>query len=117
MDECASSETNDCSSEAQCTNLLGSFSCRCREGTRDSWIGDLSRSGRQCEVCPAAQHCSNRGTCSFRVNDGQPICSCHSGYYGNQCEVDAEVLGVAVGASLAAIIIIGLTLVCLCMWR
>jgi hypothetical protein len=45
------------------------------------------------------------------------VYSCSSNYYGSQCEVDGEVLGVAVGASVAAVIIIVLTLVCLCMWR
>lgn len=42
---------------------------------------------------------------------------CTGNYYGSQCEVDGEVLGVAVGASVAAVIIIVLTLVCLVMWR
>jgi hypothetical protein len=45
------------------------------------------------------------------------VYSCSSNFYGSQCEVDGEVLGVAVGASVAAVIIIVLTLVCLCMWR
>jgi hypothetical protein len=56
-------------------------------------------------------HCSetNANVCS--------VASCSSGYYGSQCEIDGEVLGVAIGASVAAVIIIGLTLVCLCMWR
>lgn len=43
--------------------------------------------------------------------------SCTGNYYGAQCELDGEVLGVAIGASIAAVIIIGLTLVCLVMWR
>ena len=38
-------------------------------------------------------------------------------YYGDKCEVDGEVLAVAIGASVAAVVIIILTLVCLCMWR
>lgn len=42
---------------------------------------------------------------------------CSGNYYGTQCEVDGEVLGVAIGASVAALIIIVLTLVCLIMWR
>lgn len=42
--------------------------------------------------------------------------SCQGNYKGSTCELDGEVLGVAVGASVAAIIIIILTLVMLCMW-
>lgn len=43
--------------------------------------------------------------------------SCSGNYYGTQCELDGELLGVAIGATVAAVIIIGLTLVCLVMWR
>lgn len=43
-------------------------------------------------------------------------CSCQGNYKGQQCELDGEVLGVAVGASVAAVFIIILTLVLLCMW-
>lgn len=42
---------------------------------------------------------------------------CSGSYYGAQCEIDGEVLGVAIGASVAAVIIIVSTLICLCMWR
>jgi len=45
------------------------------------------------------------------------ILRCTGNYYGAQCELDGEVLGVAIGASVAALIIIVLTLVCLVMWR
>lgn len=45
------------------------------------------------------------------------IFRCTGNYYGAQCEVDGEVLGVAIGASVAALIIIVLTLICLVMWR
>ena len=44
------------------------------------------------------------------------IIRCQGNYKGQQCELDGEVLGVAVGASVAAVIIIILTLVLLCMW-
>jgi len=41
---------------------------------------------------------------------------CSGSFYGSQCEIDGEVLSVAVGSSVAAISIIVLTLVCLCAW-
>ena len=44
-------------------------------------------------------------------------CECTGNFYGEQCQIDGEVMAVAVGASVAAVIIIILTLVCLCMWR
>ena len=42
---------------------------------------------------------------------------CKGNFYGSHCEIDGEVMAVAVGASVAAVIIIILTLICLCMWR
>lgn len=42
---------------------------------------------------------------------------CAGNYYGSQCDIDGEVLAVAIGASVSAVVIIGLTLACLCMWR
>lgn len=42
---------------------------------------------------------------------------CNGNYYGSQCDIDGEVLAVAIGASVSAVVIIGLTLACLCMWR
>ena len=50
-------------------------------------------------------------------DDGQRACECKGNFYGKRCEIDGEVMAVAVGASVAAVVIIILTLVCLCMWR
>ncbi|KAJ8962470.1 hypothetical protein NQ314_005707 [Rhamnusium bicolor] len=104
LDECSSPELHDCHVLATCVNVFGGFKCECAEGYRDPWADNKHRAGRHCEQCPA-QHCNNRGECKYQRN-----------YYGNQCELDGEVLGVAIGASVAAVIIIGLTLVCLVMW-
>lgn len=41
VDECASSELNQCHPQASCTNTDGSFTCTCEEG----YAGD----GRICE--------------------------------------------------------------------
>ncbi|KAK2580385.1 hypothetical protein KPH14_006140 [Odynerus spinipes] len=113
LDECASSELNDCHSSATCTNNWGGFTCSCNPGLKDPHKDDPNEAGRSCLSCPST-HCNNRGTCSYQ-ND-QMHCSCTGNYYGTQCEVDGEVLGVAIGASVAALIIIVLTLVCLVMW-
>merc|ERR1719195_548662 len=58
--------------------------------------------------------CSNRGQCS--IEEGSRVCACTGNFYGDQCQIDGEVLAVAIGASVAAVIIIVLTLICLCMW-
>ncbi|VVD01385.1 unnamed protein product [Leptidea sinapis] len=59
----------------------------------------LTHAGRQCRTC-SPSHCSERGVCHYK--NGNIQCTCSSGYYGSGCEVDGEVVGVSVGASLAA---------------
>ncbi|XP_076285175.1 calcium-binding EGF-like domain-containing protein pawn isoform X2 [Lasioglossum baleicum] len=113
LDECASSELNDCHSSATCTNNWGGFTCTCNHGLKDPHKDDPNESGRTCISCPST-YCNNRGSCSYQGDHMQ--CTCTGNYYGAQCEVDGEVLGVAIGASVAALIIIVLTLVCLVMW-
>ncbi|XP_026666748.1 uncharacterized protein LOC108632999 isoform X3 [Ceratina calcarata] len=113
LDECASSELNDCHSSAVCTNNWGGFTCTCNPGLKDPHKDDPNESGRSCISCPST-YCNNRGSCSYQGDHMQ--CTCTGNYYGAQCEVDGEVLGVAIGASVAALIIIVLTLVCLVMW-
>ncbi|XP_013175651.1 PREDICTED: uncharacterized protein C6orf132 homolog [Papilio xuthus] len=113
VDECASSDLNDCHQLAACTNTWGAFKCKCPDTTLDAAEGS-GRAGRECRAC-SASHCSDRGVC--RYANGQPYCSCTSGYYGSTCEVDGEVVGVAVGASLAAALVIALTLAALLSWR
>ncbi|XP_015609359.1 uncharacterized protein LOC107274607 isoform X2 [Cephus cinctus] len=113
LDECVSSELNDCHSSAICTNTWGGFTCSCNPGLKDPHKDDPNEAGRFCLSCPST-HCNNRGTCSYQGDQMQ--CTCTGNYYGAQCEVDGEVLGVAIGASVAALIIIVLTLVCLVMW-
>uniref|UniRef100_A0A2S2QSQ5 Sperm flagellar membrane protein n=2 Tax=Sipha flava TaxID=143950 RepID=A0A2S2QSQ5_9HEMI len=113
LDECSSAELNDCHPLGKCTNVFGTFQCACPDGYRDPWIGNTQRSGRTCETCDPGQ-CNLRGECFFQA--GQPVCKCSGSFYGAQCEIDGEVLSVAVGSSVAAISIIVLTLVCLCAW-
>lgn len=114
INECQMEDLNDCHMNASCTNGWGSFRCHCPAGTRDPWADQPYRAGRDCQSCPNS-YCNNHGTCSYN-EDGNHVCTCDSSHYGGQCEIDGEVLGVAIGASVAAVIIIVLTLICLIMW-
>jgi Calcium-binding EGF domain len=89
LDECISAELNDCHPRATCTNIFGTFRCACAAGLRDPWAGNVQRSGRQCETCPA-DFCNNRGECSFAAA-GERVCACAGNYFGSQCEMDGEV--------------------------
>jgi len=113
FNECAEPLSNDCGDNSVCINTFGGFTCECKQGYGDRFSADERRSGRECTSCPQ-EYCSNRGVCSFL--QGEQVCTCEGNYYGDKCEVDGEVLAVAIGASVAAVVIIILTLVCLCMW-
>jgi len=113
FNECSEPEYNDCGDYSVCVNYFGGFTCKCLPGYGDRYSGDMLQAGRHCESCPA-DFCSNRGQCS--IEEGSRVCACTGNYYGDQCQVDGEVLAVAIGASVAAVIIIILTLICLCMW-
>ncbi|KAK4884765.1 hypothetical protein RN001_001036 [Aquatica leii] len=113
LDECSSPELHDCHTLAKCINVFGGFKCECGTGLKDPWEDHKYQAGRHCEQC-SNQHCNNRGECKYQ--NGQEVCVCSGNYYGSQCEIDGEILGVAIGASVAAVIIIGLTLACLIMW-
>jgi len=113
FNECSEPEYNDCGDYSVCVNYFGGFTCQCLPGYGDRFSRDILQAGRHCESCPQ-DFCSNRGQCS--IEEGSRICRCTGNFYGAQCQVDGEVLAVAIGASVAAVIIIILTLICLCMW-
>ncbi|XP_042856934.1 mucin-5AC-like [Penaeus japonicus] len=113
IDECNDPKLHDCHSDATCVNEFGTFTCRCLPGYTDRYSDDPMEVGRHCESC-SSDFCNKRGEC--HIEDGEKVCQCKGSYYGARCEIDGEVLGVAVGASVAAVIIIILTLIFLCMW-
>ena len=116
MDECAEPNLNDCDPIAsRCINRFGSFDCKCLPGYGDPFSEDPDKAGRFCQSC-SADFCHGRGTCSIQDKDVK-VCKCKGNYYGKQCEIDGEVVAVAVGASVAAVVIILLTLTILCLWR
>lgn len=114
LNECADSNLNDCSSNGHCENLFGTFRCSCNAGFIDKYANDQKKSGKLCSSC-SPDYCNNHGICI--ISNGLRECRCRGNYMGSKCEIDGEVLGVAIGASVAAVIIIVLTFVCLCVWN
>lgn len=115
LDECSSPELNDCHSSANCTNAWGTFHCKCAPGLRDPWSDQIQRAGRECVSC-SNSYCNNRGACQYDESGTQLVCECINNYYGAQCEIDGDILAVSIGASVIAVLIISLTLICLIMW-
>lgn len=114
LNECSSIEHNDCSKNARCINDFGGFRCECELGYEDKFPDDKWQSGRICTTC-SPQYCSNRGDCL--IVKGERVCRCKANYIGSQCDIDVEVLGVAIGGSIAALVIIVITFICLYMWK
>ncbi|UXI22607.1 AF-10 protein [Sarcoptes scabiei] len=114
LNECSSEDHNDCSKNARCINEFGGFRCECEPGYEDKFPDNKWQSGRVCLTCPR-QYCSNRGECL--IVKGERVCRCLANFIGSQCDIDAEVLGVAIGGSIAALVIIVITFICLYMWN
>ncbi|XP_037082143.1 uncharacterized protein LOC119102795 [Pollicipes pollicipes] len=113
LNECSDPDQHDCDEHAECSNVFGSFLCRCQPGYDDRYRSDVQRAGRYCDSC-TDDYCSDRGTC--QIYDGEKTCLCRGSYYGARCDVDGEVLGAALGATAAAALVIVATFICLCKW-
>ena len=76
VDECALA-TDDCATNATCTNTEGAFACTCDEG----FVGD----GRTCQPAPNCVEmpgvCDSNATCD--VSGAEPRCVCDAGYRGD----------------------------------
>ncbi|XP_076766684.1 uncharacterized protein LOC143433282 [Xylocopa sonorina] len=112
FDECATEEGgphHDCSPNAACFNLRGSYQCSCKEG----WA-DLSENpaypGRHCSQAPlGCPSCNNKGHCVTNTN-GQEVCECFPWHSGQRCQVNLKVLLIALVTTGA--ILLGLLAVC-----
>ncbi|XP_076379450.1 uncharacterized protein LOC117222242 isoform X1 [Megalopta genalis] len=112
FDECITEEGgphHDCSPNAACFNLRGSYQCSCREG----WA-DLSENpaypGRLCSQAPlGCPSCNNKGHCVTNTN-GQEVCECFPWHSGQRCQVNLKVLLIALVTTGA--ILLGLLAVC-----
>ncbi|XP_076322690.1 uncharacterized protein LOC143231851 isoform X2 [Tachypleus tridentatus] len=114
LNECGDPHLNDCSDNGICVNEFGTFRCRCKPGFLDKLDREKWTAGRVCHAC-SSEFCNNHGECI--IENGATECKCTDNYMGTHCDIDREVLTVALAASLTATIIIILTLVCLCVWN
>ena len=71
LNECGDPSLNDCSSDAECIDTPGSFTCQCKPGFSDPNSNDPFQVGRQCNSCTRS-HCNNRGEC--RIEKGRKTC-------------------------------------------
>lgn len=91
FDECVNFNTkfNDCSEDAHCFNLRGTYTCSCKEGFADL-SGNPIYPGRICSAeLIGCEKCNYHGTCYSRGDD-QMLCECFQWYAGNNCHVNLK---------------------------
>ena len=76
VDECTTGADN-CSPNADCTNLGGSFSCACKQG----YTGDGTSCSDVDECTLNTHNCAAQATCTNI--GGSFTCACNSGYTGD----------------------------------
>ncbi|XP_013409946.1 uncharacterized protein LOC106173376 [Lingula anatina] len=85
FDECNSTDTNDCSLYAQCTNLDGGYTCQCNINYRDNSANVGFFPGRACGQVCRTDLCLNGGVC-MESSDGLAMCNCPVNFSGSRCE-------------------------------
>ncbi|XP_076288872.1 uncharacterized protein LOC143213154 isoform X2 [Lasioglossum baleicum] len=112
FDECMTEDGgphHDCSPNAACFNLRGSYQCSCKEGWADL-SDNPTYPGRLCSQAPlGCPSCNNKGHCVTNTN-GQEVCECFPWHSGQRCQVNLKVLLIALVTTGA--ILLGLLAVC-----
>ncbi|KRK04789.1 uncharacterized protein Dyak_GE14527, isoform B [Drosophila yakuba] len=96
FDECRNKNFYDCSPNAQCFNLIGSYTCSCKEGYIDILENSL-HPGRYClDNIIGCDKCNYNGKC---VNDpvkkshqGLAVCKCNAWYTGTKCQINLKII-------------------------
>ncbi|ODN04896.1 hypothetical protein Ocin01_01794 [Orchesella cincta] len=103
FNECLYSEFNDCSPNADCLNVRGSYSCRCRAGFRDK-SPKKHKPGRDCFEMQGCPECNYKGHC--RINAyGEPFCECFRWFGGSKCHINLKILLFAIMGVVAILFI------------
>ncbi|CAH1802350.1 unnamed protein product [Owenia fusiformis] len=131
LDECSMPTNNDCHVNATCSNTIGSYTCKCKDGFNDI---NSARPGRNCTLdldeclMPTNNDCHVNATCSNTI--GSYTCKCEDGFNdinsarpGRNCKLVSSAgllwwhkLLIALCAALLLVIII-ITSICCCCCR
>ncbi|XP_050541141.1 mucin-17 [Daktulosphaira vitifoliae] len=114
FDECSDSKFHDCSDNAKCFNLHGTYTCSCKDG-----FSDLSQNnqfpGRVCSSeLIGCDLCNYHGTCYLSDQD-QTNCDCFHWYAGKHCQFNLRVLLLgllAIGVMLLSLLVACLLMTC-----
>lgn len=89
FDECSNPKFHDCSENAHCFNLRGTYTCSCKEG-----FSDLSENmlypGRVCSAdLSGCEKCNYHGACYSKSGD-EVFCECFPWYAGDDCRINLK---------------------------
>jgi len=122
FDECNNSRYHDCSENAYCFNLRGTYTCSCRDGFVDL-SENPSYPGRVCSAeLMGCNRCNYHGACieHERVDnfdETETVCECFQWYAGDKCQYNLKVflvILIALGGILFALLLVCIILTC---WR
>uniref|UniRef100_A0A8D8WRQ5 63 kDa sperm flagellar membrane protein n=1 Tax=Cacopsylla melanoneura TaxID=428564 RepID=A0A8D8WRQ5_9HEMI len=109
FDECISPRYHDCSENAQCFNLKGTYTCSCKDGYLDA-SHNTQYPGRICSELTGCESCNYHGTC-YTEGQNEIVCECFHWYTGEHCQVNLKVL--LLGLLAAGVLLTILLLVCI----
>lgn len=93
FDECHSQQFHDCSVNAHCFNLRGTYTCSCTDGYADLSVNSVYP-GRQCSAeLIGCERCHYHGKCinhDFTDTDSSIQCECFPWYTGDNCQVNLK---------------------------
>lgn len=112
FNECDYNNHNDCSDQAQCINVEGSYTCQCEEGYHDL-SGRDSLPGRVCSATTTeCDLCNRNGECILR---GQEVtCQCRDWFAGRNCQINLKLLLIVGCVSVGLMIFIACGVSCFC---
>ncbi|XP_050423117.1 mucin-3A isoform X2 [Adelges cooleyi] len=114
FDECSDTKFHDCSDNAKCFNLHGTYTCSCKDGFTDI-SHNAQFPGRVCSSeLVGCDLCNYHGTC-YLSNQDQTICECFQWYAGKHCQFNLRVLLlglIAIGVMLLSLLIACLLMAC-----
>ncbi|XP_036234189.2 mucin-4 [Bactrocera oleae] len=120
FNECAHGNFHDCSSNALCFNLQGTYTCSCKENFADL-SGNTVYPGRVCSAeLVGCERCHYHGKCVVKKSDRpyaseHVVCECFAWYTGSTCQLNLKIVLIvliAVGTLLFTLLMFCILLIC-----
>ncbi|XP_051862217.1 uncharacterized protein LOC127565783 isoform X1 [Drosophila albomicans] len=106
FNECKHKTFNDCSMNATCFNLVGSYTCVCRDGYADE-SENTNYPGRKCsDKVIGCNKCNYHGICITPNLSEISICECFGWYTGSTCQLNLKILLISLIVMITVIVVL-----------